>query len=184
MDNHHQVITGKAFVYGANIDTDQIYPGRYLDLTDPEQVRQHAMEGADARFVEQVEPGDMIVAGTNFGCGSSREHAAVALKALGLGAVLAESFARIFYRNAINLGLPLLVCPGIAQQVNRADVLSVDWTTGKVINQSTGLAIAAQPLSPYVLAILENGGIKPMIRKQMRTSSPSSPPSTHAGEKK
>ena len=135
------------------------------------------MEGVDARFVTAVQPGDMIVAATNFGCGSSREHAAVALKALGLGAVLAESFARIFYRNAINLGMPLLVCPGITQQVNRGDVLSVDLSTGKVINQSTGLATAAQPLSPYVLAIMENGGIKPMIRKQIQT------PSTHAGEK-
>jgi len=104
----------------------RIYPGWYLDLTDPEQVRQHAMEGVDARFVTALQPGDMIVVATNFGCGSNREHAAVALKALGLGAVLAESFARIFYRNAINLGMPLLVCPGITQQVNRGDVLSVD----------------------------------------------------------
>lgn len=104
------VIRGTAFVYGANIDTDQIYPGGYLDLTDPEVVAQHAMERVDPDFVKEVKPGDMIVAGANFGCGSSREHAAVTLKASGIAVVLAESFARIFYRNAINLGLPRSSC--------------------------------------------------------------------------
>jgi 3-isopropylmalate/(R)-2-methylmalate dehydratase small subunit len=160
------IIKGTAFVYGANIDTDQIYPGGYLDLTDPERVAGHAMERVDPDFVKEVKPGDMIVAGTNFGCGSSREHAAVTLKASGIAVMLAESFARIFYRNAINLGLPLLVCPGIAKLVKRGDTLSVDLATGKVINQTTGASVMAQPLSAYVMAILENGGIKPMIRKQ------------------
>jgi 3-isopropylmalate/(R)-2-methylmalate dehydratase small subunit len=160
------IVIGRAFVYGANIDTDQIYPGGYLDLTDPERVAEHAMERVDPDFVKEVKPGDMIVAGTNFGCGSSREHAAVTVKASGIAAVLAESFARIFYRNAINLGLPLLVCPGIAKLVKRGDLLSVDLTTGKVINQTTGASVTAQPLSAYVMAILESGGIKPMIRKQ------------------
>jgi 3-isopropylmalate/(R)-2-methylmalate dehydratase small subunit len=108
----------------------------------------------------------MIVADTNFGCGSSREHAAVTLKASGIAVVLAESFARIFYRNAINLGLPLLVCPGIANLVKRGDRLSVDMTAGTVINLTSGATAAAQPLSAYVMAILENGGVKPMIRKQ------------------
>lgn len=160
------VITGAAFVYGANVDTDQIYPGGYLDLTDPELVARHAMERVDPGFVKEVRPGDMIVAGANFGCGSSREHAAVTLKASGIAAVLAESFARIFYRNAINLGLPLLVCPGIASLVKRGDRLSVDLAVGTVTNGSTGATAAAQPLSAYVMAILENGGVKPMIRKQ------------------
>jgi 3-isopropylmalate/(R)-2-methylmalate dehydratase small subunit len=160
------VITGRAFVYGANIDTDQIYPGGYLDLTDPELVAQHAMERVDPDFVKEVKPGDMIVAGANFGCGSSREHAAVTLKASGIAAVLAESFARIFYRNAINLGLPLLVCPGIVNLVKRGDRLSVDIAAGTLINQSTGASVKAQPLSAYVMAILESGGVKPMIRKQ------------------
>jgi 3-isopropylmalate/(R)-2-methylmalate dehydratase small subunit len=159
-------IRGNAFVYGANIDTDQIYPGGYLDLTDPERVAEHAMERVDPDFVKEVRLGDIIVAGTNFGCGSSREHAAVALKASGIAAVLAESFARIFYRNAINLGLPLLVCPGIAKLVKRGDMLSVNLAMGKVINQTTGASVTAQPLSAYVMAILESGGIKPMIRKQ------------------
>ena len=160
------IIKGTAFVYGANIDTDQIYPGGYLDLTDPEIVAKHAMERVDADFVKEVKPGDMIVAGTNFGCGSSREHAAVTLKASGIAVVLAESFARIFYRNAINLGLPLLVCPGIAKMVTRGDVMSVDLAAGRVVNLTTGATATAQPLSAYVMTILENGGVKPMIRKQ------------------
>jgi 3-isopropylmalate/(R)-2-methylmalate dehydratase small subunit len=160
------VIRGTAFVYGANIDTDQIYPGGYLDLTDPEVVAQHAMERVDPDFVKEVKPGDMIVADTNFGCGSSREHAAVTLKASGIAVVLAESFARIFYRNAINLGLPLLVCPGIASLVKRGDRLSVDLAAGTVTNLTTSATAAAQPISAYVMAILENGGVKPMIRKQ------------------
>jgi 3-isopropylmalate/(R)-2-methylmalate dehydratase small subunit len=161
-----QVLKGKAFVYGANIDTDQIYPGRFLDLTDPDQVAKHAMEGADPNFVKEVQPGDLIVASTNFGCGSSREHAAVTLKAAGAGAILADSFGRIFYRNAINLGIPLLVCPGISKIVTRGDVLTVDMTTGKVVNETTGASAQAQPLSEYVMNILASGGIKPLIKKQ------------------
>ena len=160
------IIEGRAFVYGANIDTDQIYPGGYLDLTDPELVARHAMERVDPDFVKEVKPGDMIVAGTNFGCGSSREHAAVTLKASGIAAVLAESFGRIFYRNAINLGLPLLVCPGVARMATRGDLLSVDLAGGTVTNLTTGATVTAQPLSAYVLAILESGGVKPMIRKE------------------
>ncbi|MDI6725557.1 MAG: 3-isopropylmalate dehydratase small subunit [Smithellaceae bacterium] len=161
-------ITGRAFVYGANIDTDQIYPGRYLDLTDPDLVSRHALAGVDPDFVREVKAGDMIVAGANFGCGSSREHAVVTLKASGIGAVLAESFARIFYRNAINLGLPLLVCPGIAKGVQRGDLLCVDMAAGKAVNGTTGVTLLVEPLSAYVLAILESGGIKPMIRREQR----------------
>lgn len=160
------VITGKAFVYGANVDTDQIYPGGYLDLTDPAEVARHALERVDPDFVTEVEPGDVIIAATNFGCGSSREHAAVTLKAAGIAAVVAESFGRIFYRNAINLGLPLLVCPGIAGLVRRGDRVRVEMATGRVVNETTGAVAAAQPLSAYVMAILASGGVKPMIRKQ------------------
>lgn len=160
------MISGKAFVYGPNIDTDQIYPGRFLDLTDPDQVGKHAMEGADPNFVREVQPGDLIVAATNFGCGSSREHAAVTLKAAGVGAILAESFGRIFYRNAINLGVPLIVCPGVGQSVKRGDTVTVDMATGIVKNENTGVVLQAQPLSDYVVNILASGGIKPMIRSQ------------------
>ena len=161
-----KVLTGKAFVYGPNIDTDQIYPGRFLDLTDPDQVGKHALEGADPNFVKEVQAGDIIVASTNFGCGSSREHAAVTLKAVGVGAILADSFGRIFYRNAINLGVPLIVCPGISEKVTRGDQVSVDMTTGKVTNESTGVTAQEQPLSEYVMNILDSGGIKPLIKKQ------------------
>jgi len=161
-----KVLTGKAFVYGPNIDTDQIYPGRFLDLTDPDQVGKHAMEGADPNFVKEVQSGDLIVASTNFGCGSSREHAAVTLKAAGVGAILADSFGRIFYRNVINLGVPLIVCPGISAIVKRGDQLTVDMTTGKVTNETTGATAQAQPLSDYVMNILDSGGIKPLIKKQ------------------
>lgn len=161
-----KILTGKAFVYGANIDTDQIYPGRFLDLTDADQVGKHALEGVDPNFVKEVQPGDLIVASTNFGCGSSREHAAVTLKAAGVGAILADSFGRIFYRNAINLGVPLIVCPGISGIVKRGDVLTVDMATGNVTNLTTGAAAQAQPMSDYVMNILDSGGIKPLIKKQ------------------
>ncbi|HWQ61570.1 MAG TPA: 3-isopropylmalate dehydratase small subunit [Negativicutes bacterium] len=161
-----KVISGKAFVYGPNIDTDQIYPGRFLDLTDPDKVAEHALEGADPAFVKEVKPGDIIVAAANFGCGSSREHAAVTLKTVGVGAILADSFGRIFYRNAINLGVPLLVCPGIAALVKRGDKVKVDLESGKVTNETTGASAQAQPLSGYVMEILASGGIKPMIKAQ------------------
>lgn len=161
-----KIIKGNAFVYGANIDTDQIYPGRFLDLTDPEDVGKHAMEGADPDFRKEFKPGDIIVASTNFGCGSSREHAAVTLKAVGIGVVLADSFGRIFYRNAINLGIPLVVCPDIASNVKKGDVLTVDISSGRVVNETTGITLEAQPLAGYAMNILENGGIKTLIRNQ------------------
>jgi len=161
-----KVIRGRAFVFGANIDRDQIYPGRYLELTDPEDVGKHVMEGADPKFAKEFQPGNIIVASTNFGCGSSREHAAVALKAVGVGAILADSFGRIFYRNAINLGIPLLVCPHIHELVKKGDMLKIDLTTGLVTNETTGATAQAQPLSDYVMMILESGGIKPLIKKQ------------------
>lgn len=159
-------IRGRAFVFGPNIDTDQIYPGRYLELTDPADVGNHAMEGADPSFVKEFMPGDIIVSATNFGCGSSREHAAVTLKAVEAGVILAESFGRIFYRNAVNLGIPVLVCPGIRKIVNKGDILQVDLETGRLVNETAGISAQAQPLSEYVMKILESGGIKPLIRSQ------------------
>ena len=161
-----RLIRGRAFVFGANIDTDQIYPGRYLELTDPEDVVKHAMEGADPGFAKEFQPGDIVVASTNFGCGSSREHAAVTLKTMGVGAILADSFGRIFYRNAINLGIPLLACPHIRDRVKKGDILKIDLATGGVTNETTGATAQAQPLSDYVMTILESGGIKPLIKKQ------------------
>ena len=162
-----KIIKGKVFVYGANIDTDQIYPGRFLELTDPEDVGKHALEGVDPGFVKEFQPGDIIVASTNFGCGSSREQAAITLKARGIGAILADSFGRIFYRNAINLGIPVVVCTLIYKMVRKGDLLKVDLTTGQVTNETTGEKVQAQPLSDYVMKILESGGIKELIRQQV-----------------
>ena len=161
-------IRGKAFVFGSNVDTDQIYPGRFLALTDPEDVAKHAMEGADPNFVNEIKDGDIIVASTNFGCGSSREHAAVTLKAVGIGAILADSYGRIFYRNAINLGIPALICPNITEFVTKGDSLTVALDSGLVVNETTGAAMQAQPFSPYVMSILQSGGIKPLIKRQLQ----------------
>ena len=160
-------LSGKAFVFGKNIDTDQIYPGRYLDLTDPPEVAKHAMEGAsDPDFIKDFTAGDIIVAGSNFGCGSSREHAVVTLTAAGVGAVLAESFARIFYRNGINLGLPLLVCPGIDGKVRRGDYLTIDLEASAVHNATKNESYPLEPVSDYARHILEAGGIKPLLRAE------------------
>ena len=160
-------LEGNAFTFGKNLDTDQIYPGQYLELAQVEDIKQHALEGADPNFVKNFKPGDIIVAGANFGCGSSREHAAIALKAVGTSVILAESFARIFYRNAINLGLPLLVSPGITDHVTTGDTLKIDLKEGVVHNQSTGAELRVQPISGYVFEILESGGIKPLVKKQL-----------------
>ena len=159
---------GRAFVFGNNLDTDQIYPGQYLELANTEDIKQHAMEGADPLFINTFQPGDIIVGGTNFGCGSSREHAAIALKAVGAYAIIAESFARIFYRNCINLGIPLLVSPGILNQVSQEDILGIDIETGKARNLTTEQNFKFQPLSDYVLDILRKGGIKSLVKHQLQ----------------
>ena len=150
-----KIIKGKVFTFGNNIDTDQIYPGRFVELTDLKDIVPHTMQGSDPTFASTFKAGDIVVGGTNFGCGSSREHAAICLKGIGAGAVIAESFARIFYRNGINLGLPLVVCPGISKL--DAGTLTAD---GKVVAQ-------VEPFTPYVLSILEAGGIKNMIRAKL-----------------
>ena len=160
-------IEGNAFTFGKNLDTDQIYPGQYLELAQVEDIKQHALEGADPEFVKRFKPGDVIVAGSNFGCGSSREHAAIAIKAVGASVVLAESFARIFYRNAINLGLPLLIGSGITNHVSSGDTLKIDFKEGVVHNKTTGTEVTVQPMSGVVLKILESGGIKPLVKKQL-----------------
>ena len=159
-------IKGKAFVFGKNIDTDQIYPGRFVELTEVEDIKKYAMYGADEKFTKKFIAGDIIVADTNFGCGSSREHAAITLKAVGVGAVIAESFLRIFFRNAINLGIPAIVCKGIAGSVAENDVLEVDLTSGLIKNLTSGKEFKAVPMSPYIMNILENGGIKSMLKAQ------------------
>ncbi|MGD9358249.1 MAG: 3-isopropylmalate dehydratase [Desulfobacterales bacterium] len=163
-------LEGNVFTFGKNMDTDQIYPGQYLELAQVEDIKQHALEGADPDFVKKFKAGDIIVAGANFGCGSSREHAAIALKAVGTSVILAESFARIFYRNGINLGLPLLVSPGITDHVTTGDTLKIDLKEGVVYNQAIGAELKVQPMSGYVFEILEAGGIKPLVKKQLTRS--------------
>lgn len=159
-------IIAKAFVFGKNIDTDQIYPGRFVELVNPDEIAKHCMEGADPTFVKRVSPGDIVVAGTNFGCGSSREHAAITLLHAGVSVVLAESFARIFFRNAINLGIPLMVVSGISENVSDEDTLEINLETGEVINKTTGVTLQGQKISDYTMNILENGGIKPLFKKK------------------
>ncbi len=155
--------SGRMHVFSDNIDTDQIYPGQYLDVTDHQEMARHAMQGASASFAIDSRPGDIIVAGRNFGCGSSRENAAIALKASGVGCVIARGFARIFYRNAINLGLPLVVCDQALELGKSGDRLSVDLASGAVTNLETGREFAIEPISDYALSILDAGGIKPLM---------------------
>lgn len=162
------LITGKAFVFGKNIDTDQIYPGRFVELIQEKEIACHAMAGIDPEFVKRFKRGNIIVAATNFGCGSSREHAAITLKAIGTACVIAESFGRIFYRNAINLGLPVIVCPGVSQGVRQKDQLRVNIETGHIQNLSTETELMAQPLSGYPLEILSHGGIKSLIKNRTK----------------
>lgn len=160
------IVNGSAHVFGINIDTDQIYPGRYLELTSKKDIASHCMEGVRPGFIEQMNPGDIIVAGRNFGCGSSREHGAITLKEAGVGAVVAESFARIFYRNAINLGLPVIVCKGLSEKVSENDKLSVNVLTGEVKNLTRGEVYQAEGLSDSIVDILKAGGIKPLFRER------------------
>ena len=149
---------GTAWKFGNDIDTDIIVPGRYLIYTDEERLSEHCMEGLDAEFNEKCKKGDFIVAGTNFGCGSSREHAPIALKGVGVAAVIAESFARIFYRNATNVGVPLLEAPGITKIVEDGDEIEVDMEKG-CITSANGETITFKKLHPFMLEILEQGGL-------------------------
>lgn len=162
MNDH--VITGTMHVFGNNIDTDQIYPGQYLDVTNHDEMASHCFEGASDSFTKTFTEGDIVVAGTNFGCGSSRENAAISLKVRGVSCVIAKSFARIFYRNAINLGLPLLVCADVDLVATQGDVLEVSMKRGTVRNQRTGKEASIEPVSDYALSILRAGGIKPLMR--------------------
>ena len=160
-----KIISGRASVFGSNIDTDQVYPGRFLSETDPDDVKRHAMAGADPDFAENFQPGGLIVAGTNFGCGSSREHAAVALKAAGVSAVVAESFARIFFRNGVNLGIPLVTCAGVSQKVKDGDRLVLDLSRSLLKNETSGEELPCEPVGDYALTILEAGGIKLLLKE-------------------
>ena len=158
-------VRGKAFVFGKNIDTDQIYPGRFVEYTDVEDIKKYAMYGADESFVKNFDPGDIIVAGTNFGCGSSREHAPIAIKASGVPVIIAASFARIFYRNGINIGLPLLEIGDDVNKIKSNDTLRVDTSTGKIENLTSGDVFQAHPLPGFVEDIARAGGLINYIKE-------------------
>lgn len=168
-------ITGKALLLGKNIDTDQIYPGRFLEIVDPREIGKHCLCGVDEGIAGSFSPGGIVVAGSNFGCGSSREHAAIALINMGAGAVIAESFARIFFRNGINLGLPLISCPGITGRVQSGDTLEVDLVKNMVTLSRTGETLPFPPLGDHVLAILRAGGVKALFRERTAAGKNSKP---------
>lgn len=153
------MVQGKAHKYPDNVDTDVIIPARHLNNPDPKALASHCMEDIDASFASTVEPGDIVVAGANFGCGSSREHAPLALKSCGVKCVIAASFARIFYRNAINIGFPILECPEAAQAIQPGDTVSVDFQTGVITDETQGKTFQAAPFPAFINGIIESGGL-------------------------
>ena len=160
---------GKAHVFGDDVNTDLIIPARYLNSIDPAFLAGHCMEDADPEFVRKVRPGDILVAGENFGCGSSREHAPIAIKAAGVACVVAESFARIFFRNAINIALPIVACPDAAGDISDGDELDIDLDAGTLKNLTTGNAFTFPPFTKEIRAIIAAGGLMPFVKAQMKS---------------
>lgn len=150
---------GTVFKYGDNIDTDVIIPARYLNTQSAEELAAHCMEDIDKSFVGRVQPGDIMVGGENFGCGSSREHAPLAIKTAGIACVIAKSFARIFYRNAINIGLPILECPAASAAIEAGHTVSVDFDRGLITDETTGRTFTAAPFPPFIQNIIQKGGL-------------------------
>jgi len=157
---------GRAFKYGDNVDTDVIIPARHLNTSDAGELAAHCMEDIDPSFASSVRKGDVVVAGRNFGCGSSREHAPLAMKAAGVGCVIAESFARIFYRNALNIALPILECPSAVKAISPGDEVSVDFDTGAVTDISTGETFSAEPFPPFMQDLIAAGGLAEYLRRR------------------
>ena len=160
-------ISGKAVIFGDDVNTDVIIPSKYLTSLDPEELAKHAMEGIDPNFAEKAEGGVILVAGKNFGCGSSREQAPIALKYAGVKCVLADFFARIFYRNAINIGLPVLESPGVSKEVDEGDMLTVDLEEGKIVNATKNKVIDALRLPDFILEILKDEGLINHLKKKI-----------------
>lgn len=150
---------GRVFKFGSNVDTDVIIPARYLNVPDPAELAKHCMEDIDKEFVNKVSEGDIIVADKNFGCGSSREHAPISIKAAGVSCVIAETFARIFYRNAINIGLPIIECPEAAKGIEEGDQVEVDFDSGKIYNKTKGTEFQGQAFPEFMQNIISNGGL-------------------------
>jgi 3-isopropylmalate dehydratase small subunit len=162
-------IAGQAWVYGDNVDTDVIIPARYLSTSEPSELAPHCMEDIDSSFAASVKPGDVIVAGANFGCGSSREHAPIAIKAAGVSCVIAVSYARIFYRNAINIGLPILECPEAAAPgaVKTGDALEIDLASGRIEDKTSGKTFNAAPAPEFLRDLFAAGGLVPYVKARL-----------------
>lgn len=155
---------GRVFKYGDNVDTDVIIPARYLNVTDMQKLAEHCMEDIDDTFAKKVQAGDIIVAGNNFGCGSSREHAPATIKASGVSCVIANSFARIFYRNSINIGLAIIECPQAAAAIKAGDQVSVDFVKGEIVDETTGQRFEAEPFPEFLQEIIDKGGLLNSIK--------------------
>ncbi len=159
-------VKGKVFKYGNDVDTDVIIPARHLTSADSAHLASHCMEDIDSAFVSEVKPGDIMVAGENFGCGSSREHAPIAIKASGISLVIASSFARIFYRNAINVGLPIMECPEATAAINKGDEVEADFDTGVIKDLTTGESFTAKPFPEFIKKIIDAGGLVPYTKSK------------------
>lgn len=160
--------TGTVYKFGHDVNTDEIIPARYLNTSDAKALAAHVMEDADPAFPSKVKPGDIIVAGKNFGCGSSREHAPLAIKTAGVSCVVAESFARIFYRNAFNIGLPILECPQAVADAKAGDILEIDAGAGTIVNRTSGRAYQASPIPPFMQELVQTGGLMEYMKKLVK----------------
>lgn len=160
------VVKGSVFKYGDNVDTDVIIPARYLNIADAQELASHAMEDIDADFVKNVKPGDIIVADKNFGCGSSREHAPLVIKENQVSCIIAASFARIFYRNAINIGMPILECPQAAESIEAGDVVAIDFETGVITNETKNETYQAAAFPPFIQNIIAEGGLLKSLKNR------------------
>lgn len=169
LETRNSRLKGKVWKYGDNVDTDAIIPARYLNISTSEELALHCMEDIDLDFAGAVQPGDIIVGGQNFGCGSSREHAPLAIKGAGVSCVVAKSFARIFYRNAINVGLPILECPEAVDETEKDDQLLVDLRSGRITNERTGHTYRTFPFPDFIMEIIQAGGLVPYTREWLQT---------------
>ena len=160
------MIRGKVWKFGDHVDTDVIIPARYLNAPAPSELAKHCMEDIDSSFAGSVQAGDIMVGGWNFGCGSSRVHAPVAIQASGITCVIAASFARIFYRNSINIGFPILECPEASEAIRAGDIVTVDTETGKITDETTGQVFEAKPFPPFIQKIVESGGLLPYLKEK------------------
>lgn len=166
-----EVIEGRVWCLGDEMDTDQLIAGKYLTIIDPEELKKHVLENVDPTFSQKAQPGDILIAGENMGCGSSREHAPAALKAIGLGAVVANSFARIFFRNSINLGMPAIEAPHVREIFSPGDTARILMREGRVVNVTTGKEVTFPPLPAHLLELLEVGGLVEKVRLELQRTS-------------